>query len=203
MRWIAAWRERWRALFSRTTQDTEMDEELRFHLEQETALLREAGLDPREAKRQAQLRFGGVERVKEEVRDARGIGRLEDVWKDVTLAARSLRRRPGFSLGVALTLGLGIGATTTVYSVVDGVMFRPLPYQDPSRLVAVGAVTQGTEWVDGVADLQDLDPILGRNYERFKERTRSFETLAVFQSILLAFPFGEGWLAINAPEVSS
>ena len=87
--------------------------------------------------------------IKPLLTERRGMGRGWEMgtWlKDLKIAARTLSRRPGFSLGVALTLGLGIGATTTVYSVVDGVVFRPLPYDDPSRLVAVGALVPGAEW---------------------------------------------------------
>ncbi|HJN46640.1 MAG: hypothetical protein CL477_04070 [Acidobacteria bacterium] len=87
MKWIAAGRERLRALLVGAKADAEMDAELRFHLEQEAKLLREAGLGQREARRQAQLRFGGVERVKEEVREARGIRVLDDLVKDVRYGA--------------------------------------------------------------------------------------------------------------------
>jgi hypothetical protein len=137
MRWIATWRERFRALFFRTRQETEMDEELRFHLEQETELLREAGLEPHEARRQAQIRFGGVERFKEEVREARGIRVLEDLAKDVRYGTRMLRKRPGFTAITILTLALGIGANTAIFSVVSGVLFRPLPYAESEELFAV------------------------------------------------------------------
>jgi predicted permease len=200
MRWIAAWHERLRALVFRTKQETEMDEELRFHLEHETELLREAGLDAREAKREAQLRFGGVERVKEEVREARGLRLLEDLGKDLKFAARGLARRPGFALGVALTLGLGIGATTTIYAIVDGVVLRRLAYEEPAALVAVGHVEAAS-----APGAQDLGPISLRHYQNLRERTRSFEMLAAInQSRLLPLSTDEGGAGvIRAPEVSS
>ena len=103
--------------------------------------------------------------------------------KDLRIAARNLARRPTFAIGVALTLGLGIGATTTIYSVVDGVMLRPLPYNDPSTLVAVGTLVPRAEWVDGNADLQNLDMISFPNFLDLRERARSFEELT---AILLA-----------------
>ena len=124
---LASLRERLRALLFRGREERAMDEELAFHIDMETQMLADAGVPPDEARRQAQLRLGGVEQCKEEVRDERGIGFLEDLWRDVAIAARSLARKPLFSLGVALTLALGIGATTTIYAVVDGVMLRPLP----------------------------------------------------------------------------
>jgi putative ABC transport system permease protein len=174
MRWIAAARERLAALFFRSRQDAELDEELRFHLEQEAALLRDAGLDPEEARRQARQRLGGVEQCKEAVRDARGLGLVEDLARDAVIAARNLTRMPALSLGVAVTLGLGIGAATTIYAVVDGVMLRRLPYDEPSTLVTVGSPS-GSFVAPGV---QDLGPISILYYEQLRERARSFERLS-------------------------
>mgnify|MGYP001293572994 CR=1 FL=1 len=88
MSWLMAARERVRALFFGGRADREMNDELRFHLEEETAMLRASGLDPREARRQAQLRFGGMERVKDEVREARGVGQLDTLRRDVRFALR-------------------------------------------------------------------------------------------------------------------
>ncbi len=102
--------------------------------------------------------------------------------KDLRIAARSLSRRPSFSLGVLLTLGLGIGATTTIYSVVDGVIIRPLPYGDPSRLVAVGAILPTADPLDRVTGLQELAPMSTLNFASFRERTRSFEKMGALQS---------------------
>lgn len=97
MRWVAAVRECLRALMVGDRQDAEMDEELRFHLEREAELLQQTGLDAREARRQARLRFGGVPRVKEEVREARGIHLVESLGKDVRYSGRMLCKRPGFA----------------------------------------------------------------------------------------------------------
>ena len=134
MTWIAAWRERLRALFFRARQETEMDEELRFHLEQETELLREAGLGPLEARRQARLRFGGLERFKEEVREARGIRGLEVLWKDLRYGVRMLRKRPGFTVVAVLSLAIGIGANTAMFALVNSILLQPLPYPASERL---------------------------------------------------------------------
>jgi hypothetical protein len=81
---------------------------------------------------------------------------MGSIIQDVRIAARTIRRRPGFALGVALTLGLGIGATTTIYSVVDGVILSPLPFEDPEALVAVGTTFPTREWVEGFDGLQHL-----------------------------------------------
>ena len=103
--------------------------------------------------------------------------------KDLRITVRNLARRPGFALGVALTLGLGIGATTTIYTVVDGVMIRPLPYEEPSALVAVGALLPTAEWRDREANLQDLALISAPNFEDFRERARSFEKMTAIEKV--------------------
>ena len=134
----------------------------------------------------------------------RGEGIMGGIWKDLRIAARNLARRPGFSLGVALTLGLGIGATTTIYGVVDGVILRPLPYEDPSELVTVGAVLPTSQWLDPEANLQDVGTISMVNYQALRERARSFEALATINiQRLLRLPSSDGGFeAVDAPEVS-
>ena len=108
-----------------------------------------------------------------------GRGEMLGTWiQDLRIAARSLVRRPGFSAGVALTLGLGIGATTTIFSVVDGVLLRSLPYAEPDAIVAVGTTFPTREWDDEEAGLQHLAGISMRNFMDYRERTRSFEALA-------------------------
>ena len=128
-------RFRWRALFRRAEVEREMDEELRFHLEREAAKLERRGLDAAEARRQARLEFGGVDRVKEEARDARGVRVLETMLRDLRYAIRGLRARPGFTLAVVATLALGIGANAAMFGIVDRLMFRSLPYlRDPASV---------------------------------------------------------------------
>jgi putative ABC transport system permease protein len=112
-----------------------------------------------------------------------------NMWlQDVRIAARSLARRPGFAAGVALTLGLGIGATTTIFSVVDGVVLRQLPYVDPGRLVAVGTTFPTREWDDEEAGLQHLAGISLLNFRDFRERNRSLESVAGIESTSVLFP---------------
>lgn len=128
-------RRRARALLARETMERELDDELRFHLEMEIEYNVRRGLDPVEARRAALREFGGVNRIKEEAREARGVSAIEDLGRDVKLASRSLRRTPVYTLVALLTIALGVGVTTAVFSVVDGVLLRPLPYPRPERIV--------------------------------------------------------------------
>ena len=132
-----------RALFRKQQDEHTMDEEMRFHLEMETQRHIEAGLAPDEARRQAAVAFGGVERHKEHVRDERGSRWLEDLALDVRYAGRTLSRRPGFTAVAAITLALGIGATTTLFGVVKSVLLTPLPYGNPEQVAVVWSAWKG------------------------------------------------------------
>ena len=145
--------------------------------------LRELGsLATGAVRERVRARWGGEKANSGNVEMGRG-GDMGSWLRDLRIAARSLAHRPGFSLGVALVLGLGIGATTAIFTVVDAVMLRPLPYDDPSTLVAVGSLDPGAEWVDGDPALQDLVPMSFPNYLDLRERARSFEDLT---AIMLA-----------------
>lgn len=127
-------RERFRALLFRAREDRELEEELAFHLEQQTEANIARGMKPEEARRQAHLALGGLAQIREATRDARGVRWLDDFAADVRYALRTFVRSLGFTLSAVLTLGLGIGAVTAIYSVVHPLLLDPLPFEGGDRL---------------------------------------------------------------------
>jgi putative ABC transport system permease protein len=139
---LSDWIIRLRTLFRRTTVERELDDEIRFHLDRQVEAYTKAGVEQPEAVRRARLDFGTSDQVKEEYRDVSGVRALEDLLRDVRIGARSLRRRPMSTLAAILTLAIGIGLNAAVFTVVDWVLLRPMPYPSPHELVHV--FTAGT-----------------------------------------------------------
>src|SRR5215475_12989091 len=123
------------AIGRRSQMEGEMDAELLFHLEAYAEDLVRSGVPRAEAMRRAHIEFGGVERVKEECREVRGVGFLETLWMDTWYGVRTLRKSPGFTFIAVFVIVLCIGAATTLFTVVQSVLLRPLPFADPSQLV--------------------------------------------------------------------
>lgn len=173
---IADLLERLRALVFRRRWDRDLDEEMRFHLEQATEEYIRAGLDPAAARRQALLAFGGMDRYKEATLDASGVRPLQDLTADIRFAARALGRNPGFAMAVVLVLALAIGAATAVFSVVNAVLIADLPYPYPDRLVRVFQRNSATNlWGLSVVD-----------YQAIRDQQRSFDAFGAARGSVAA-----------------
>lgn len=138
------WRRRLRSVLSKRKLEGELDAELRFHLEREVEQKLKAGVSPQEAELAALRSFGGLEQAKEECRDARGIRYIEEFWQDVRYGVRILVSKPAFSLILIATLALGIGANTAIFSVINGVLIKSLPFPQPDRIVVVSETSKET-----------------------------------------------------------
>ena len=159
---------RLRASSRRGKTEREMDAEMRFHLEMETAENIRRGMNEEEARRAALLSFGGVDQVKEVYRDLSRFRLVEELWQDVRISARLLLKQPGFLAVAVLTLALGIGANTAIFTVVNGVLIRSLPYRDPSQLVLLGA------------GIDMRNPNSEQKTWGWRNRLKSFEQIAGF-----------------------
>src|SRR5262245_24552076 len=180
-------RLRLRALLRKAQMDRELDEELRFHLEKEVEQNMVRGMNAEEARLAALRSFGGVDRVKEESRDVRGIRFLEELAQDLRYGARMLVKNPGFTVVAVITLALGIGANTAIFSVVNAVLLRPLPFENPDQLVMIWQ----TNPQRGI--LQDL--VSPPNFHDWQQQSHTFGQIAAFN------PRGFSLTGTGEPEI--
>jgi len=191
---ISAWL---RSVFHRREMHDDLAEELHFHLERQIEAYLAAGMDPVQARRQAALAFGGLEGVKEDCRDQWGARLLDSSAKDLRYALRGFRKNPVFTLAALCTIALGIGATTAVFSVVDRILFRSLPYAQAERLVSVGIT----------APIENNEFMLGANYAYWRESRLPFTditSMTAFDSAASGCDLTESQpLRMNCLEVES
>jgi putative ABC transport system permease protein len=161
----------WQRLSRRRQMEEQLNNEVQFHIEQHAADLMARGIDPENARRQARLAIGGPEQVKEGCRDARGTRWLEELLQDSRYAARVLRQNLGFAAVSVLTLALGIGATTTIFSAANPILFEPLPYPHAERVATISYAG-----ADGSRSPQAFG-----TYRELAARSRLFDAFAVFK----------------------
>src|SRR5215216_3681193 len=187
-----------RNLLQRDRVDRDLAEELEAYLE----LLVEAkvaeGLKPEAARRAALIELGGVDQVKERVREVRVGYLLGTVWQDLRYGVRTLVKSPAFTTVAVLSLALGIGANTAIFSVVNGILLRPLPYPEPERMVAVWH-TPPQESFPGMTRFS----VSPGNYLDWKEQSRAFEQMAVYQYVGLSMSAGGDPVPVTGAAVSS
>ncbi|MBV9406075.1 MAG: ABC transporter permease, partial [Acidobacteriaceae bacterium] len=174
----------WFRLWRRKRLEEQLENELRFHLEQQQEDLMAHGRSAEDARRSARMAVGGPEQVKERCRDARGTRWVEELLQDARYALRNFRQKPGFAVITVLITALGIGATTVLFTVVDSVLLRPLPFKDPNRLVVLHGF------------LEHLGEFWGYSYPDFKNIRDESRSMQV-----AAWTFGGGTLTAPGEPV--
>ena len=185
---------RMRALVRKHDVERDVDDELAFHIDMETERLVASGVSPSDARARAVRAFGDPTRVREECVDERGVRPLEDLAQDLRIGARMLRRSPGVTAVSVITLAVGIAAATTIFSVIDGVLLKPFPYEDAHRIVTVRqrSLSDGT-----------LDDAAPGNFLEWRERTRTLEGLSAAVAYSMDHRTDQGMTSLPLWLVSS
>jgi putative ABC transport system permease protein len=173
--WLYTIPLRVRSLFKRNAADNDLDEELQFHIDQKTQEFISKGFSEKDARYAARLEFRGVEQSKEACRDARKVNWLQDFAQDIRYGLRMLRKTPGFTAVAILTLALGIGANTAIFSLIDAVLLKSLPVQNPNELVLVRMVTPASQ---GDPDTDISNPV----WQQIRDRQDVFSGAFVFSN---------------------
>jgi predicted permease len=190
---VRAWFARLGGLFGKERRDRELAAELESHLQMHSEDNLRAGMTPEEARRQAMLKLGGVEQTKESYRDYRGIPWLDTFMQDVRFGLRMLRKNPGFAAVAVLTLALGIGANTAIFSVIDGVLLNPVPFPQANRVFSVHSKLT----------VYPRAGVSYPNYLDWERENKSFEELAAWRSDDFTMGGAEGSELLSGEMVSS
>ena len=174
--WLFTIPLRLRSLFRGAQADQELDDELRDHLERKTEEYVAQGMTQEEAHRRARLDPDGIEQTKEKCRDARRVNFIENLLQDARFGLRMLRKFPGFTGIAVLTLAIGIGANTAIFTVVDAILLRPLPYPEPDRLVRI--------WESSVKRDVSRNRVNPLNFLDWHDHAESFESMAAISSLM-------------------
>jgi macrolide transport system ATP-binding/permease protein len=178
--WLYTIPLRLRSLFRRRQVDQELDDELRDHVERKTDEYVAKGISPQEARRQAFREMGGIEQRKEQCRDTRRVNWLQDLLQDLRFGLRMLRKSPGFAAVAILTLALGIGANTAIFTLVNAVMLQSLPVRNPSELYRLGNDNFKCCVMSGLEGRYTL--FSKALYDQLRDNTPEFSELTAFQA---------------------
>jgi putative ABC transport system permease protein len=176
MRWLQSISHRLRSLFRKDAVEHELSDEMRFHIERQVEENLTAGMSLQEARRAAMREFGGVEQIKEECRDTRRVNFLETLLQDLRYGARMLRKNPGFTTVAVLTLALGIGANTAIFSVTEVVLLRPLPYPHSEQLVMVWENVRLPNYQN------DQNPVSPGNFAEWSNQNSIFQGISAYSN---------------------
>ena len=176
MRRVRAWWSRVLGHLLPARGEREFADELQSHLDLHTDDNIRAGMSPQEARRRALVKLGSVASVAEAHRDRRGLPRLESILQDIRYAMRAIRRQPSFAAACIATLALGIGANSAIFSVVNGVLFAPLPYENPEQLVSV--------WIRNPAVLRDAGPMSAPDVDELRRTLKTVEVEAFQANVI-------------------
>ncbi len=172
MDWLRGWHLKLKTILRPDAAWMALDDELRFHVEMEIDRLIREGRSPKDARREAMIRFGGVDRFAEKTREARGTQLGEDVMQDLKYGIRMIVKNPLFSTVAILTLALGIGANTAIYTVVEAVLLEPLPFENPNELALL--------WTRNDAENQDKYMVSPMDFDDWRTMNSTFESMAGF-----------------------
>ncbi len=181
MRTLRRFSHRLTAWTRRQESEKRLQAEIEEHLAMQTAENVRAGLSPVEARRQAVLKFGAIEATKEGYRDQRGFPLLENLLRDIRYILRRLRKSPAFTITTVLTLALGIGATTSIFTLVHAILLKSLPVANPDQLYRLGKEARCCYW-GGYSQEKEWSLVSYPLYKYFQDHTRGFSELAAFQS---------------------